>query len=165
MICPKGFRFRRRELAMLAAFTMRMGLGWWRCAAREALRFACRYRLHLWPTRERRNMTIVSSISPLAPVYQGIRKVSACCAVLAFAGCSSGTAQRAAPMAAASVGAQGSATDYSVASREARADYAGLLPQEVRPSAIRLGNNRCYYYVAGATIDPLISNTGGQVCL
>ena len=68
-------------------------------------------------------------------------------------------------MAAARAGAQGQATDYSVASREARAAYAGLLPQGVAASAIRLGNDRCYYYVAGATIDPLTSNTGAQVCL
>lgn len=68
-------------------------------------------------------------------------------------------------MTSPSTGARGQATDYSVASREVRAAYAGLLPQGVRPSAMRLGNDRCYYYVAGATIDPLISNTGGQVCL
>jgi len=84
-------------------------------------------------------------------------------ALVTLVACGSGPTP--APMAAGAAGAQGQATDYSVASREARAEYAGLVPQGVRPSAIRLGNDRCYYYVAGATIEPLISNTGGQVCL
>jgi|GEM_PF-2063694 len=88
---------------------------------------------------------------------------AALCALGFLAACGSGPA--AAPMAAAPVSAQGQATDYSVASREVRAEYAGLLPQGVAASAIRLGNDRCYYYVAGATINPLTSNTGGQVCL
>ncbi|WP_155947275.1 hypothetical protein [Pseudorhodobacter ferrugineus] len=63
------------------------------------------------------------------------------------------------------VGVQGQATDFSVASREARAEFAGLVPDGVRPSALRLGNDNCYYYVAGATIDPLTANNGGQICL
>jgi len=83
-------------------------------------------------------------------------------ALVTLVACGSGSGPTPVPMAA---GAQGQATDYSVASREARAEYPGLVPQGVRPSAIRLGNDRCYYYVAGATIEPLISNTGGQVCL
>lgn len=66
---------------------------------------------------------------------------------------------------AAPAGAQGQATDFSVASRAARAEHAGLVPDGVRPSAIRLGNDRCYYYVAGPTIDPLLVRSGGQVCL
>lgn len=81
----------------------------------------------------------------------------AVCAFFGVAACSSGPA----PMAVQSRGVQGQATDFSVASREVRARYANLVPSGVAASAIRLGNDGCYYYVNGPQMAPLTPN--GQI--
>ena len=92
------------------------------------------------------------------------RRAVALCACLAIAGCSSSGP---APMAAQPRGAPGQATDFSVASREVRAAYANLVPQGVAASAIRLGNDNCYYYVNGPQMVPLTPATEPktQICL
>jgi hypothetical protein len=65
-----------------------------------------------------------------------------------------------------SVGIRGQATDYAVASRENRAKYANLVPAGVAASAIRIGNDGCFYYVNGPVMAPLVSPLGGtlQIC-
>ncbi|WP_415234467.1 hypothetical protein [Pseudorhodobacter sp.] len=91
------------------------------------------------------------------------RRAVALCACLAIAACAAGPA----PMAVQPKGARGQATDFSVASRELRATYANLVPQGVAASAIRLGNDNCYYYVNGPQMAPLMPATEPktQICL
>ena len=159
---------------MIAALNMRRAMRWCRYTVRRALSHALWCEPHQPPQMERdydhsddnRNQWGVCCSQTRGDSFVSVRRACAVFACLAIAACGS-SAPRVAPevMTSQPVGARGQATDYSVASRDAWAAYAGLLPQGVAASAIRLGNDRCYYYVAGAPIDPLTSTTGGQVCL